>query len=101
VARRDGNEEMVDVRRAALLLGRHPETVRRWVWSGRLPARRHGNRLLLRRADIEALAESQGIGTLTLAEWAEQARAVREAPGRDSGVSLSDLVLEDRRARSR
>ncbi len=39
-------EDLLDVRRAAALAGRHPETVRRWVWSGRLAARRQGNRLL-------------------------------------------------------
>jgi excisionase family DNA binding protein len=95
------SEEMVDVRGAARLVGRHPETVRRWVWSGRLHARREGNRLLLRRADVEALAASQGTRPLTLAQWGARARAVR-ASGRGKGLggSAADLVLEDRRARS-
>jgi hypothetical protein len=93
-------EEMIDVRRAALLAGRHPETVRRWVWSGRLAARRQGNRLLVARGDVEALAGA-GRAVSGLAEWAARAQAAR--PGRaDRRVrSAAELVLEDRRQRSR
>ena len=46
--RRDVDADFVDVRQAAALIGRHPETIRRWVWSGRIAARRRGNRLLRR-----------------------------------------------------
>ena len=92
------NEEMVDVRRAALLAGRHPETVRRWVWSGRLSARREGNRLMVARRDVEALAGREGLPSL--AEWAARAQVAR-AQTKGRGRSASDLVLDDRRQRSR
>jgi excisionase family DNA binding protein len=92
---------MIDVRGAAALVGRHPETVRRWVWSGRLTARRQGNRLLIARADVEALA-SKGRAPTSLAEWADRAHAAREgAGGRSSGSSAAELVIEDRARRSR
>lgn len=95
-------DTMLDVRRAAALVGRHPETVRRWVWSGRLPARRQGNRLLIARADVEALAASAGRPVTTLAAWANRARAARKAAGANgSGRSAADLVIEDRAHRSR
>ena len=90
--------EMVDVREAAELSRRTPETIRRWVWSGRLEAVKNGNKLFVRRADVTADtmgAEPKG-PTSTLADWA------RSLPGRAgaSSRSASDLVLEDRESRA-
>ena len=48
--------EVLPVRQAAEYAGRTAETIRRWVWSGRLPARRHGNRLMRLRVGLQALA---------------------------------------------
>lgn len=94
--------DMIDVRCAAALVRRHPETVRRWVWSGRLAAQRQGNRLLMARADVEAVAASEGRALTSLAAWADRARAAREATGaRVSGSSAAELVIEDRAQRSR
>lgn len=96
-----GTEDMLDVRSAAALLGCHPETVRRWVWSGRLVARRHGNRLLLARSDVEAMASRRAV-VIGLAEWSELARAARVRRGsRGSGDSAAELVIENRASRSR
>ena len=92
--------EMLDVRTAASVLRRNPETVRRWIWSGRLAARREGNRLLIARRDVEALADSSR-DALSLAAWAKRARASREPEGRGGKrSSAADLVLEDRARRS-
>lgn len=88
---------MCDARRRS---GRHPETVRRWVWSGRLAARRKGNRLLMARADVAALAIQRGT-VIGLAEWADRARAARQsAEAGGSGRSAAELVLEDRAYRA-
>jgi hypothetical protein len=95
-------DEMLDVRRAAALAGRHPETIRRWVWSGRIAARRQGNRLLVARADIEALTGNREEAAIDLTAWAVRARRGREAAGAMvSGSSAADLVIEDRADRSR
>ncbi len=40
--------------KAADYVGRTPETVRRWVWSGRVSALWRGNRLLIARAELDA-----------------------------------------------
>jgi excisionase family DNA binding protein len=94
-------EDSLDVRHAAALIGRHPETVRRWVWSGRLPAQRRGNRLLVARADVEALAARDGAAATSLASWAERARAFQASTASSgAGRGAADLVLEDRRLRS-
>lgn len=96
-------DELLEVRSAAALAGRHPETVRRWVWSGRLPALRRGNRLLVARADVEALAGTSAASGTALADWAQRALAALEqsqSPGGEQGRSAADLVIEDRHRRS-
>jgi excisionase family DNA binding protein len=95
--------EMLSVREAAQLAGRTPETVRRWVWSGRLPARRDGNRLLVARADVMRLAAGQqasrarGGSAYSLAQWTAEVVAAHGRGRR--GASASDLVLADRSER--
>jgi hypothetical protein len=87
----------LDVKAAARLAGRTTETIRRWVWSGRLSARKRGSRLVVSRGDLEALA---GVGKepLSLREWAAMAEsAMRTRRGR--GASAADLVIEERRRR--
>lgn len=92
---------MLDVRGAAVLVGRHPETVRRWVWSGRLAARRQGNRLMMARVDVEAIASQRG-AVIGLTEWADRAHGAHRARGASgSGLSAAELVIEDRANRSR
>ncbi|MBA3233233.1 MAG: helix-turn-helix domain-containing protein [Propionibacteriales bacterium] len=93
---------MIDVQEAAGLASRTPETVRRWVWSGRLDARRQGRRLLVARDDVLRLIgkPDNSAPELTLHEWATQARRSRKAE-RGSAQTASDLVLTDREARSK
>lgn len=92
----------MEVREAAQLARRTPETIRRWVWSGRLTATKEGNRLLLRRDDVSALAtgdrarDGADDALVSLAEWA--ARAGRRRGGQP-GVTASDLVQDDRAGR--
>jgi len=51
-------EELMTVREAARQCGRTAETVRRWIWAGKLPAQKLDNQLFVRRADL-ASAPSQ------------------------------------------
>jgi excisionase family DNA binding protein len=94
--------EMVDVREAAQLARRTPETVRRWVWTGRLTATKQGNRLLVARADVTSLAapagpsDAAGVRALSLAEWAATVRKDRVG---SPGVTAADLVWDDRAGR--
>ncbi len=84
--------DVLDVREAADYVGRTPETVRRWVWSGRVSASRHGNRLLIAKAELDAAVSDPGPNRLSLREWAESVRR----RGIDSTVTAASLVLEDR-----
>jgi hypothetical protein len=88
----------LDVKAAAQLAGRTAETIRRWVWSGRLSARKRGNRLVMARGDVEALAESGERQPLTLAKWARLAEAAMRGR-RGPHESAADLVIDERRRR--
>lgn len=92
--------EMVDVREAARLARRTPETIRRWVWDSRLSSVKQGNRLLMPREELVAIAGSQtgedAESRLTLGEWSAQVAAKRTG---ESGATASDLVRDDRARR--
>lgn len=47
------NTELMSVREVARACGRSEETVRRWIWSGKLPAKKLGNQLFVERGDLE------------------------------------------------
>jgi excisionase family DNA binding protein len=48
-------EDLLTVRAAALLCNRSEETIRRWIWSGRLSSRKLGNQHFISRADLDAV----------------------------------------------
>ena len=87
---------MVDVREAADLSRRTPETIRRWVWSGRLRSIKSGNKLFVARADVAPVSGSEAPPGLTLRDWAE----LLPSGAGGTGDSARDLVLEDRDARA-
>jgi len=97
--------ELLDVREAARLADRTPETVRRWIWSGRLAAQRHGNRLLVSRHDLESVVRGglSAAKAVTLSEWArlvgEQRRSGALGSLSPDMPSAADLVLDDRHSR--
>jgi Helix-turn-helix domain len=94
------DERLVDVNAAAALTGRAPETIRRWVWAGRLPAQRRGRKLVVDRRDVLRLATGTA-RTPTLAQWRKLVlRHHRDSrPAAQTGASAVDLVLADRRLR--
>lgn len=95
------------VREAAARVGRTEETVRRWIWSGRLAATKRGNTLFIDEDDLPAAGD---IGrpsypphrpeALTLAAWAQRVKAWRQTTPRGTG-SAADLVIEDRTSHDR
>jgi excisionase family DNA binding protein len=42
-------EDYISVRQAAAQCGKNPETIRRWIWSGKLSARKLGNQLFIKK----------------------------------------------------
>ena len=98
------------MREAARRIHRSPETVRRWIWSGRLQAAKRGNTYYVDVMQLEGIAAEMGItwvgteataGSGRLAAWLEEldqwksGLATRPA----AKQTASDLVIEDRHAR--
>jgi DeoR/GlpR family transcriptional regulator of sugar metabolism len=52
--------DLLSVREAAAVCHRNEETVRRWVWSGKLSAQKIGNQLFVRQSDLTRLARQAG-----------------------------------------
>lgn len=92
--------EMVDVQEAARLVDRTPETIRRWVWSERLTASKHGTRLLIERsALLSAAGKTDARSTpYSLAEWAQEVASTW--PNGRRGATASDIVRADRARRA-
>jgi excisionase family DNA binding protein len=96
------------VRQAAALASRSEETIRRWIWSGRLHAVKRGSRYVIDARQLEEVIVELEAGSahperpaLTMEEWldevAEWKAGLPVYPA--SGPTAADLVIEDRRAR--
>lgn len=48
----EASDELISVREAARQCRRNTETVRRWVWAGKLPAQKLGNQLFIKKSDL-------------------------------------------------
>ncbi len=95
------------VREAARRAGRSEETIRRWIWSGRLPAVKRGagyriDVMHLDRVMVELEAGVPGQGTTpntSMLDWLEEVDQWKREVATNPGPSASELVIEDRRAR--
>lgn len=54
-------EELISVREAARECGRNMETVRRWIWAGKLPAEKLGNQLFIKKSDFTSFCRETAI----------------------------------------
>ena len=94
---------------AARRAGRSAETIRRWIWSGKLPARKIGNQHFIDSRELEALfatpaADDDGPLPEVRGDWGPwlaraealqrrlRAKGVQPPPG-------SDLIHDSRRGR--
>jgi hypothetical protein len=89
--------EYVGVPEAARRARRTAETVRRWIWAGRLPARKQRGRLLVALSDLDALI---GAGRApALSEVLAEVAAWRASLDLSPAVTAADLVIAERRDR--
>jgi excisionase family DNA binding protein len=90
-------EDLMTVREAAQQCHRTPETIRRWVWEGKLPAQKLGNQLFVKRTDIARITASdrERDKTAKLAIL-DEIRTLRESIRQDIGGNLDVLDLLDR-----
>jgi excisionase family DNA binding protein len=98
MARNETSEDLVDVLTASGLVNRNPETLRRWIRSGRLAAFKQGRRFLVSRSDVEARGERGGRAG-SLRSWADTVMATRGSRTTAARPTAADLVISDRRER--
>jgi excisionase family DNA binding protein len=95
------------VRQAARRAGRSEETIRRWIWSGRLPAikRGAGYRIDVVHLDRVIVELEAGVPrhaptpNTSMLDWLEEVDEWKRGVATSPGASASELVIEDRRAR--
>ena len=95
------------VQEAAQRARRSPETIRRWIWSGRLPATKRGNTYYVDVVHLEGLVMEMGAAEHksdtaragSLAEWLDEVQRWKSGLALPVRETASDLVIEDRRAR--
>lgn len=97
-------EELISVREAARECGRNMETVRRWIWAGKLPAEKLGNQLFIKRSDFASFCQETAIKKYQAeprADFLERAIALRKRM-RDRGVkpiNAAELIRKMREER--
>jgi len=91
-------EQLISVREAAKQSSRSMETVRRWIWSGKLPARKLGNQLFIKRSDWEIFLEHKNTQRDDRFKFIERATALREKIRARTGTNfdIPALIEESR-----
>jgi excisionase family DNA binding protein len=95
------------VRQAAWRAGRSEETIRRWIWSGRLPAVKRGTSYRIDVVHLEQVVAELDTGfskhatapNASLLAWLDEVEEWKRSLKTTPGESALDLLLEDRRAR--
>jgi excisionase family DNA binding protein len=54
-------KKLISIREAAKECGRNTETVRRWIWAGKLPAEKLGNQLFIKKGDLASYCRETAI----------------------------------------
>jgi excisionase family DNA binding protein len=98
--------EEITVREAARRAHRSAETIRRWIWSGRLPAEKRGNVYYVDIAHLERITVIYEAGHADgaasagdLQAWLGDLDEWKAALSGPAGVSAAELIIEDRHAR--
>lgn len=106
--------QLLTVREAAIRAGRSEETIRRWIWSGRLPAMKRGTGYRVDVVHLEKVMVELGVGRghsagrsrdsadpagLGLREWLREVDVWKGQVLPAPGPAASELLIEDRRGR--
>lgn len=83
-------EVMLTVPEAARIAGKNPETIRRWIRSGRLAARKFGTQHVIDEAELDEVVH--GVRAEGVPEWMRDGL-------RSQGWSADDIVRMVRQAR--
>ena len=91
-------EELVSVREASKESGRNTETVRRWIWSGKLPAQKLGNQLFIKKGDWQTFLKHINRPRDDRFKFIERATTLQERIRARTGTNfdISALIEESR-----
>jgi excisionase family DNA binding protein len=91
---------LMTVREAARECRRATETVRRWIWEGKLPAQKLGNQLFIKRRDLTKMMRDRN-GRKASDELAVlgEAKAIRERIRQSTGDATIDVLEAVERSR--
>ena len=97
----------ISVREAAQRARRSEETIRRWIWSGRLPAHKRGNSYRIDVTHLDRVAVvydpaddgHERVRSESLGAWLDDLDRWKQGLSVAAGASAADLVIEDRHAR--
>src|SRR5215468_5955848 len=95
------------VREAAQRVGRAEETIRRWIWSGRLGARKRGNVYYVREGELDAASGMPAAAAQrppepgpTLSEWVREVEQWHSRSGFAQRGSAVEILLAERAERA-
>lgn len=96
------DEGLLTVREAAARCHRNPETIRRWIWNGKLTARKLGNQLFVREGDLHPILTASRAAEIEaqlklLQEIDESRERIRQRLG--GTVNVLELLDEGRASR--
>lgn len=57
----ESGHELISVKEAAKICSRNTETIRRWIWNGKLPAEKLGNQLFIKKRDLDIYCRETAI----------------------------------------
>lgn len=90
-------EDLITVREASRQCHRTTETVRRWIWEGKLRAQKLGNQLFVKRADLARLCPGERApGKADRLAVLNEVRAVRDRIAYRIGGTIDILEALDR-----
>ncbi|RJQ31594.1 MAG: DNA-binding protein [Peptococcaceae bacterium] len=94
-------KEMFTIREVAAEYGRNPETVRRWVWTGKLPAKKLGNQLFIHKKDLLKLKREERDKPEKNPDFLKRAQALQEKIRARTKTDFDpSLLIEESRTRS-
>jgi excisionase family DNA binding protein len=86
----------ITVPEAARRVGRNPETIRRWIWSGKLPSEKVGTQHLVDLDRVDALAAKRSPAPTPAQQWeawdAEVQRVNEEFPASFRGIDVIEAI---------
>ena len=90
--------EKITVRQAAKECGRNPETIRRWIWSGKLAAEKTGNQLFIKKTELDSVCQNKPVSKYRdMTEFIERAAKLREKIRKTGKVFDTVAIIEEMR----